>query len=57
MTERAWEGWDTLLTRRNVTFTAVAEALGEMLDRGVDVIPEEAIQRAKQIDRERRSRR
>jgi hypothetical protein len=57
LTESSYAAWERLLTRRGVTFTTLIEALGELLDQGVDWVPEEAIQRARQIDRQRHSRR
>lgn len=40
-----------------MTLTTLLEALGEMLDDGVDWVPEQAIARARELDRERYSRR
>lgn len=57
LTDTAAEGWDRLCTRRGVTLTALIEALGQMLDEGDFSPTEEAIQRARHIDRDRRSRR
>lgn len=58
LTDEAAAGWDQLATRRNVTFTALMEALGELLAASeVEWVPDEAIARAHELDRQRRSRR
>lgn len=57
LTDTSAAGWDRLCTRRGVTLTALLEAVGQMLDEGADWPIDEAIDRARQIDRERRSRR
>ena len=56
LTPEAWAAWDRLCTLRGVTMTTLAEALGQMLAEGEDWVPESAIERARAIDRERRSR-
>jgi hypothetical protein len=56
LTDEAWRGWDRVATRRNITLTAVLEAMGEALDTGYQ-LPDSVIERARDIDRERRSRR
>lgn len=49
--------WDDFVRRHGVTKTGLAQALGEILAAGDDGwIPEEAVTRARQIDRERRRR-
>jgi hypothetical protein len=53
----AAQAFDRLITRRGVTYTALIQALGELLAEGVDWVPEEAIRRARATDRERGSRR
>lgn len=57
LTEEAHAGLDALATRHGVTRTAMLEALGLLgaLNKPVDW--EQVIRRARQIDRERRSRR
>lgn len=67
LTERASQGWDQFCTRHNISYTALMEALGEMLAEVLEAdegraapltwVPDEAIERAKQLDRERHSRR
>lgn len=57
LTETSYAAWERTLTRRGITFTTMIEALGELLDQGVDWVPEEAVERARQLDRERYSRR
>jgi hypothetical protein len=53
---RAFGGWDDKCTNNGVTVTALVEALGQMLADGDDWVPDEAIRRARLLDRERRSR-
>lgn len=56
--DEAARGWDRLTERHSVTKTALAEALGQLLDEGEDGwVPMEAIRRARLIDRDRRRRR
>ena len=57
LTDASAAAWDRLCTRHGVTLTSLIEALGRMLDDGDDWTPEQAIERARKIDRERRSRR
>lgn len=58
LTDEAAAGWDRYCTRRNVTYTALMEALGQRLADGDDTwLPEDVVARAHAIDRERRSRR
>jgi hypothetical protein len=57
LSDEAAQGWDWLCTARGVTLTALLEALGRILATGEDWTPDQAIDRARQIDRERRSRR
>jgi hypothetical protein len=57
LTDDAAAGWDRLCTRRGVTMTALIEALGRSLNEGEEWVPDDAIRRAREIDRERRSRR
>jgi hypothetical protein len=57
LTPDAAAGWDRLCTRRNVTFTALLQALGEQLTEAPALDVEAAVARAHEIDRERRSRR
>lgn len=60
LTPAANAAWERLLVRRGVRFTTLMEALGEMLadpthpDHGW--VPEAAIRRARELDRERYSR-
>jgi biotin operon repressor len=54
--DQAARGWEQLPERLGVTRTAIAEALGQMLDEGVWTPPVEAVTRARRIDRERRRR-
>jgi hypothetical protein len=55
--DEADAGIEQFLGRRGVTWTALVEALGQLLDEGVDWVPEEAVARARAIDRGRYSRR
>jgi predicted transcriptional regulator len=56
--DTASRGWDRLVEARGVSRTALAEALGQLLAEGDDRwLPEEAVKRARLIDRERRRRR
>jgi hypothetical protein len=48
---------DRLCTRRSITYTALMQGLGEAIADDPEVVPESVIQRAKQVDAERRSRR
>lgn len=59
LTEDAHRGWNRLCQQRNVTLTAVLESMGlELLERGITTDRGEAVvERAQQIDFERRSRR
>jgi hypothetical protein len=57
LTFDAAAGWDRICTRRNVTFTALMQALGEQLTQGDQLDVETAVARAHEVDRERRSRR
>jgi hypothetical protein len=57
LTDETWAAWDQLATRRNITLTAMIEALGEAIAADPTFIPEPVIDRAREIDRERRSRR
>lgn len=57
VTDRADAGIDRMLARRGVTWTALVEALGQLLDEGTDWVPDEAVERARAIDRQRYSRR
>lgn len=57
LTDEARNAWETLCTRRGVTATSLIEQLGLLLTEGVDWVPEEAIQRARRMDRQRYSRR
>lgn len=57
LTEDAAGGWDRICTVRNVTLTALMQAIGEQLAAGDHIDLEAAVQRAQHVDRERRSRR
>lgn len=57
LTADASRAWDSACTRKGVSMTALMEALGERLTDGQDWVPDEAVDRARQIDRQRRSRR
>lgn len=58
LTERSRLAWDRYATRRGVTLTTLAEAIGEHLDAGQDDwVPDSVITRARELDRQRRSRR
>lgn len=56
LTPASHAAWERLLTRRGVTFTALAEALGELLAETDDWVPDSAIVRARELDRQRHSR-
>ena len=57
LSEDARRGWDRLCTDNGCTLTAVLEALGRELDAGRSPVPERVLKAAREIDRERRSRR
>ena len=57
LTERADIGWERTLAEHGITWTALTEALGELLAGGHDWLPPEAVARARRIDRERYTRR
>lgn len=57
LTPEARDAWEALCTRRGVTATTLVEQLGLLLAEGVDWVPEEAIVRARAMDRARYSRR
>lgn len=58
VTEDVSDAFDRLRTDTGVTYTALVQALGELLvDGDRSWIPEQAIRRARAIDRERGSRR
>lgn len=50
LTPEARAAWDRLCSRRRVTATQLLQALGELLDEGVDWVPEEAVRRARARD-------
>lgn len=54
--DSASRGWDRVTDDEGITRTALAEALGQMIDERAWEPPDEAIQRARKIDRERRRR-
>jgi len=57
VSDNARRGWDRAAVGHGVTFTALIEAMGLAMDeRGWDV-PDELVDRARQIDRDRFSRR
>lgn len=56
LTEDARAGWDRACSAHRVTMTALAEALGLAMRDDVDLVPVEVVERAAEIDRERRSR-
>jgi hypothetical protein len=57
VSDDARHGWDRAVTAHGTTFTALVEALGQLLaERGWEV-PPEVVERAQRIDRERFSRR
>lgn len=56
LTERAREAWDRECVRHGVTLTSLLEALGVGLDEDDWVITGEAVERARHLDRLRRSR-
>jgi hypothetical protein len=57
LTETARRGLDRFCTDQRVTLTALVEAIGLELDDGRAVIPDRVVERAGEIDRNRRSRR
>jgi hypothetical protein len=58
MEPTAAEGWDRFCTRRNVTYNTIQEALGELLAAGDEGwVPQAALDRARALDVQRRSRR
>jgi hypothetical protein len=58
LTEESWTAWDRLFARKGVTQPGLFEALGELLADGDDGwLPQKAVERARQIDRQRHSRR
>lgn len=57
LTEASYEAWERYVTRRGVSWTALIEALGEQLAAGENWVPETAVVRARQLDRQRGSRR
>lgn len=57
ITAEAFDAIDRLCTRRSITYTALIQALGEAIGTDPEVVPEHVVQRAKQVDAERRSRR
>jgi hypothetical protein len=54
--DSAARGWDKLTDRLGITRTGLAEALGQMVDEGQWSPPDEAVARARRIDRDRRRR-
>jgi hypothetical protein len=56
LTDEAAQAWDRLVTAEGVTVTALVEALGRELGEGTWRPTRRAVERARQIDRERRSR-
>ncbi len=57
LTDDARAGWDRLCAAERVTMTALVEAIGLELGDGRNVVTRRAIDRAADIDRERKSRR
>jgi hypothetical protein len=57
LTDASAQAWDRLCTRRGVTLTALLEALGQLAAEGETWVPDDAVERARDIDRDRRSRR
>ena len=57
LTEGSAEGWDRLCAQHNVTFTALLEAFGRLLATHAEPTIAEAVELARDIDRDRRSRR
>ncbi len=58
LTDKAIDGWDRTLQRYGVSWTTLIEALGQRLADGDDAwLPEEAIEHARRLDRERYTRR
>jgi hypothetical protein len=53
----AHAAWHRALTREKVTATQLLQALGELLDEGVDWVPAEAVRRARAADIANYSRR
>lgn len=56
LTEASWRSWDRLASTEGTTITALIEALGEDLTAKRWQPTQRQIRRARQIDRERRSR-
>ena len=57
LTEDARRGLDRAAARAGVSLTALLEAFGLLLLEQPDLLLDEAVERARQIDAERRSRR
>lgn len=49
-------GWDRLMDEHHVSFTVLVEAMGRRLADDLSWVPDEVIEEAKRIDRERHSR-
>jgi hypothetical protein len=57
LTDAAWRGWDRILVEHGMTWTVLIEILGQLSDEGLDWLPPEAVQRARELDLARYSRR
>lgn len=57
LTDDARQGWDRIVETEGVSLTALVEAVGLALHERRELIPQEIIARARQIDYERGSRR
>lgn len=56
VTEEAWGGWHGFATRHRVSVAALVQAIGEALAAGRRVITADVVERAAEVDRERRLR-
>jgi hypothetical protein len=54
--DEARSGWDRAADECSVTKTALVEAIGRLLNDDPDILPPEAFELARKIDRERRNR-
>jgi hypothetical protein len=57
LTIPASDAWDRVCDEHNISLTALLEALGQLLSEGEAWIPDDAVKRARQLDRQRHSRR
>lgn len=57
LSPEALRGWDRACTQTGTNFTAMIEALGQLLNERVDWLPKEAARRAIEVELERNARR